>query len=130
MAVNCCVQQHIGQYALTFVIFSIFLTDFKRSSISRSVAIFLAFGGIATRLGWDAARAMVLRASILTRSERIKVGKVVNGIDRLLQAAIQLYSESKIAAQHRTHRTHHLLIDYDQNYQKKWHQKNLYSTRH
>jgi len=50
----------------TFVIFSMFLTDFKRSSISRRVAMFRALGGPAPSAGGcSTVRARDLRASII-----------------------------------------------------------------
>ena len=49
----------------TFVIFSMFLTDFKRNSISRSVAMLRALGGAAPSVeGCAARRATVRRASM------------------------------------------------------------------
>lgn len=48
------------------MIFSIFLTDLRRSSISRSVAMFLAlFGAAPSALGWAAARARAPRARMV-----------------------------------------------------------------
>lgn len=51
--------------AHTFVIFSMFLTDFNRNSISRRVAMFLAPAGAApSTFGCEATRPSVLLASI------------------------------------------------------------------
>jgi hypothetical protein len=55
----------------TFVIFSMFLTDFNRISISRSVAILRAFAGAApSGDGWDATRARLRLASIGDKTMR------------------------------------------------------------
>jgi hypothetical protein len=50
---------------LTLVIFSIFLTDFNRSSISRNVAMLRAdLGAAPSGEGWDARRASERLANI------------------------------------------------------------------
>lgn len=63
-----------GQYLTrTFVIFSMFLTDFKRMSISRRVAILRAFVGAApSGEGWAATRARLRRASIADSDEEVR----------------------------------------------------------
>ncbi len=60
LAYNRIYQEH------TFVIFSMFLTDLRRSSISRRVAMLRAWEGAApSTWGWDAMRPSVRRASMV-----------------------------------------------------------------
>ena len=57
---------------LTLVIFSMFLTDFKRISISRRVAMLRAFEGAApSKDGWAVARTRLRLASMVDIDEEV-----------------------------------------------------------